>query len=409
MIFEPATWKVDEYAVLRKQANLKIAAYDLDSTLITTRSRAKFPKNASDWKPLNTHVATKLASLTEQGYVFVIFTNQAGVGNGRITDDFIRTRIEGILNSFSLDAGVFVATSKDHYRKPGTGMWDLFVQLIGGVSHIDAKNSFYVGDAAGRPARPGATKDFSDSDLRFSINIGLRFQTPEEHFLGRADEGVRADVVTGFDPRPLVADNYHPLIDEKTDMDAILKELLSPAEAFDALKDGASSGAADNPAVQTMVLMHGFPASGKTTFVKRHLTTKGYVWVNQDTQHTFSRCTRATRDALADGKSVVIDNTNADRNARSKYIDIAKTYNENMKVVCLCMKTTHELARHLNTIREWDSQGASPHIPIVAFHAYSKRLEKPSSDERIDCVAEVNFIPRFNSEQERYLFTRLTT
>lgn len=44
--------------------------------------------------------------------------------------------------------------------------------------------SFFVGDAAGRNAHwmPGKKADFSDSDRLFAINIGLRFQTPEEIF-----------------------------------------------------------------------------------------------------------------------------------------------------------------------------------------------------------------------------------
>ena len=37
-------------------------------------------------------------------------------------------------------------------------------------------NSFYCGDAAGRP------KDFSDSDRGFAQAAGLRFFTPEELF-----------------------------------------------------------------------------------------------------------------------------------------------------------------------------------------------------------------------------------
>lgn len=421
MTYEPSVWKADDYALLRNQSGLKIAAYDLDSTLITTRSRARFPKTATDWRLLNSQVAPKLAELSKLGYVFVIFTNQAGVGNGRIPDDFVRSRVEGVLLALNVDAGVFVATTKDHFRKPGTGMWDLFVQLIGGVAHIDANNSFYVGDAAGRPARPEIPKDFSDSDLRFSINIGLRFQTPEEHFLDKANEAVRVDAISGFDPRALVTSQNHSLIDGTTDMDAVLQELLSPTEAFDDIQQGAAtvagpapvSGGDDNsgfgkPTVQSMILMHGYPASGKTTFVKRYLTPKGYVWINQDTLHTFSRCTRATRDALAAGKSVVIDNTNPDRNARAKYINIAKGYSDDVKIICLCMSTEQNLAMHLNIIREWESHGAGPYVPIVAFHAHSKRTTQPTIDEKIDRVVDVGFVPRFSSEQERYLFTRLT-
>lgn len=407
MIYEPTAWKLDDYMLLRKPDALKIAAFDLDSTLITTRSRAKFPKSATDWRLLNSRVAPNLAALQEQGYIFVVFTNQAGVGNGRITEDFVRTRVEGITAALKVDAGVYVATAKDHYRKPGTAMWDLFVQTIGGVHRIDAKASFYVGDAAGRPERSGTAKDFSDSDLRFSVNIGLQFRTPEQHFYVRPEEAVRTDVIAGFDPRVMVAQHATPLLDDGSDLDRVLREIVSPADLVDELALGASPQNGIPP-VQMMVLMHGVPASGKTTFVKRHLMTKGYLWINQDTLHTFSRCSRATRDALAEGKSVVIDNSNPDRTARKKYIELAKLHSSSLKVVCLCMRTEENVARHLNMVRERESQGTCPHVPVVAFHAYRKRAEAPEADENIDRIGEVRFVPHFSNEQERYMFTRLT-
>lgn len=45
-------------------------------------------------------------------------------------------------------------------------------------------NSFYCGDAAGRKATAGRKKDFTDSDLKFALNVGIEFKTPENLFLG---------------------------------------------------------------------------------------------------------------------------------------------------------------------------------------------------------------------------------
>lgn len=407
MVFEPSSWKSEKKSPTRGTA-VRVAAFDLDSTLITTKSRAKFPKTAQDWKLYSPRVATMLATLAEENHVLVIFTNQAGVSNGRINETFIKSRLEGILSAVKVDMGVLVATSKDNYRKPGTGMWDVFVQLLGGIDKIDLKNSFYVGDAAGRAARPGAGADFSDSDLRFSINVGLPFRTPEEYFLGRKHEAVSTLAIQGFDPRPMVQDEtISTIVDESTDLDAMLRSMLSPVEVIDDLNLGSSVGEG-LPSVQTMVLMHGFPASGKTSFVKRHLIPRGYVWVNQDTMQTFARCARATREALAGGKSVVVDNTNPDRNARAKYIELAKAPGLNIKVIALSMLTPKELAQHLNIVRERVSMGKLPHVPNVAYHAYQKRAQDPDWSEGIDRMGTIRFMPRFLSEHEKFMFTRLT-
>lgn len=50
---------------------------------------------------------------------------------------------------------------------------------------IDMKQSFYVGDAAGRAevkSSPKRRKDHSLADRLFATNVGVRFFTPEEHF-----------------------------------------------------------------------------------------------------------------------------------------------------------------------------------------------------------------------------------
>lgn len=79
----------------------------------------------------------------------------------------------------------FVAGAVDHYRKPHTTMWDDFVSNYNGGISIDMDNSFYCGDAAGRPKnwKAGAPRDFSCTDRKFAANIGLKFYTPEELFL----------------------------------------------------------------------------------------------------------------------------------------------------------------------------------------------------------------------------------
>lgn len=70
----------------------------------------------------------------------------------------------------------FVCTGNTNYRKPSTDIWDLFVSTVAPPGEeISLRESFYVGDAAGRAKdwAPGKPKDFSCSDRMFAANIGI--------------------------------------------------------------------------------------------------------------------------------------------------------------------------------------------------------------------------------------------
>ncbi|KAM0684227.1 DNA kinase/phosphatase Pnk1, partial [Conglomerata obtusa] len=69
------------------------------------------------------------------------------------------------------------ALEQDVNRKPSTGM----LEYVKSVSSVDIGSSFFVGDAAGR------ISDHSDCDLKIAVNMGMRFYTPEEFFLGRKE------------------------------------------------------------------------------------------------------------------------------------------------------------------------------------------------------------------------------
>lgn len=173
------------------KGTVRVAGFDLDDTLVKTKSGTKFLAGASDWRWFNDSVVPTLLKYQEQGYLLVIFTNQGGVVANQVNKSYqnLTGRIDNILKEIEIPF-VFAATKRPKlnpasskethlkFRKPQAGMWhELISQLKELDLELDLKNSFYCGDAAGR------LKDFSDSDLSFAKNIGLQFYLPEDLFL----------------------------------------------------------------------------------------------------------------------------------------------------------------------------------------------------------------------------------
>lgn len=74
-------------------------------------------------------------------------------------------KIASILRQLDIPITLYAATAFDNFRKPRTGMWDEILEDYDlNPETVDIKESFFVGDAAGRIAVPGIDKDFSGSD-----------------------------------------------------------------------------------------------------------------------------------------------------------------------------------------------------------------------------------------------------
>ncbi|TIC15809.1 PNK3P-domain-containing protein [Wallemia mellicola] len=162
----------------------KIAAFDLDGTLIKPKSGSTFPKHASDWKFLHKNLKERLSSLIDDGYAVIIISNQnyesrpAKLEEWQRKLEFIGDKLEDI------PFVCMAATSKDENRKPNVGMWECLERYLEAqeVGKPDISQSFYVGDAAGRPKENRRPADHSSDDLNFAKNLDLQFFTPEEYF-----------------------------------------------------------------------------------------------------------------------------------------------------------------------------------------------------------------------------------
>ncbi|KAI9276987.1 polynucleotide kinase 3 phosphatase [Phascolomyces articulosus] len=343
----------------------KVAAFDLDSTLIKTRSGRVYPRDSGDWQWWDTSVPTTIRRLYDEGYKIVIFSNQNGLNSNQKIKSF-KTKVENISNQLGVSIVFLAALEKDRYRKPMTGMWE-WIENEEEVK-IDREKSFFVGDAAGREAgwKPKEKKDHSAVDRKFAANLQLPFHTPEEFFL-KED---KADFTWGsFEPTkypdslPLFSPSSTPLI---------------PLDQS-----------------QEVIVCVGYPASGKSSFCKKHVVSKGYVYVNQDTLKTRDKCIKACQQALSEGKSVIVDNTNPEASTRANYIRLAKQ--ANVGVRCFYFTADENLARHNSYFRALHTRSGEEEqkrevLSIMAYNSFKSKFQQPKESEGFKEVKHINFV-----------------
>ncbi|XP_066143065.1 uncharacterized protein F21D5.5 [Euwallacea fornicatus] len=353
------------------KAKDKIASFDIDGTIIKTKSGARFPKDSDDWVLNYGNIKTQLSKLNDQGYKLVFFTNQSAVGIDHTRIKEFKRKIENILNSLSLPIQVFVALSKRNYRKPRVGMWDMFVQRKNEGIEIDFEKSFFVGDAAGREKNwaPKRGKDHSIADRLFALNIGIKFYTPEEYFLQQKPAQYK---MPEFDPR----------------LD--ISHLTYPDLTYDKLN---------------VILMVGGQGSGKTFFVKEMLVPKGYIHVSRDLLGSWKKCIQVMEENLKRRKNVVIDNTNGDKESRQRYIQAAKKFNADVR--CFIMNTSLAHMRHNNKFRELTDNTHTIVSDIIIF-SYRKNYQEPEKEEGYSQILKIPFITKFiNKDLEKVYKTFL--
>lgn len=157
-----------------------VAFFDADSTLRKTRSGKPSPHGKHDVKLL-IESFIKLRSLSQEGYLLAIVSNQAGIEKGYIGFQEVEEGFQETLRLLS-EQHIFInyydfAEKKDENRKPETNMaWRLEKKLKLAGKKIIWDKSFMVGDAAwkkGRDFQPDGSpgNDHSSSDRLFAENI----------------------------------------------------------------------------------------------------------------------------------------------------------------------------------------------------------------------------------------------
>jgi len=116
---------------------------------------------------------------------------------------------------------------------------------------------------------------------------------------------------------------------------------------------------------------------------------------------TKSKCVAAVKEALKEGKSVVVDNTHPSIGARSEFVKLAGT----VPVRCFYFSIPSDLSQHLNKFREAIGD-RHKRVPTIAFNMYKKNFALPTSAEGFAEVIEIPFLPdlaSMNAEHRKLL------
>ncbi|KAL9025380.1 MAG: hypothetical protein Q9196_005785, partial [Gyalolechia fulgens] len=318
----------------------KIAAFDFDSTLISTCSGNVFAKDATDWKWWHVSVPTTLRQLYADGYLISILSNQGSIGlkddpksikgDQKLLSNF-KAKVNSVFTQLDIPIILLAACARDRYRKPRTGMWtelleDSDLDLGEGP---DLQASFFVGDAGGRAARGAIKPDHSCSDRNFAANVGIDFKTPEEYFLHEPPQPFTRDFDTSI--------YLHSTSPTSLDAGPIV---MAKKNALD------------------IVLLCGSPGSGKSTFYWKHLQPLGYARVNQDTLKTLAQ----------------------------KF---------NVPIRCVHFTASSKLCEHNDTVRAIAGGEFNPDkrtiLPHAAFSSFASRFQPPKTQEGFQDLVPVEF------------------
>lgn len=133
---------------------------------------------------------------------------------------------------------------------------------------------------------------------------------------------------------------------------------------------------------QQLVVFSGLQGAGKTTFYHAHFAAT-HVHVSKDlmknARNRDVRQRAMIEEALAAGKSVVVDNTNPTPAARAPLIEIGRRLG--VRVIAYFFEVPVKLAIERNRQREGKAR-----VPDVAVYVTARKLVLPSFEEGFDEV-----------------------
>ena len=367
---------------------VEMIGIDMDSTIIVTKSGKKHAIDFDDWKFYDNDVPKILHDNYNNGKYLVIISNQGGIKNDDMIEK-LQHKIDKIIASIGVPIDYICSFKHNIYRKPTPGMWDLICQLRNlrinandsNCFKLNINKSLFIGDAANRPANAKSNrpnKDFSDTDLKFALNINVPFTTPESFFRRST---CSSDNFFNVDENSMKLINYSINDDYskalKSDKYLANKEIL--------------------------LLVSPCAAAGKSTFAREYvLNNPNYVRINQDILLNLNKCVNQAKMSLNENCSIVVDNINHTKDTRKIWINLAKEFN--IPIRCIVFNTPKSLAMILREFRSiiFPLLSLSPEesrnlkIGDVVIHTQFKNYVPPDKDEGFYDIININWSPNIN-------------
>ena len=347
--------------------NIKsVYLFDLDYTLIKTKSGKKFPIDKTDWELLYSNIPTKLSELSNS--LIGIISNQKGLKNQNLISDWI-DKIINISKIIKLDF-VFASISDDQYRKPMCGSWkyiqEQFINICWEKLVISNK-IYYIGDAFGRK------NDFSDTDIKFAINCKLKFKTPEVFF--SIDKNEKLGSIT----YPII--NYFTEA-EQTKLFEQLEKLI-------------------NTHKKILIITIGLPASGKS-FLRKELIKKfpQFAYSNNDDIIEQVQSRMLVKKISTDYDFIIDDNTNLNKHNRFEKLNKFESYFK----IGIWFDYELDVCFHLNWMRMY--WFGSKLLPKVTYYTLNKYFDSTDMDKGFDKFIKINkvFLEMNLDDKLKYYF-----
>lgn len=337
-------------------SNIKnVYMFDLDYTLIKTKSGKKFPTNKNDWELLNPNVKTKLSNVSN--CLVGIVSNQKGLKSLEQKKDW-EYKLEQIAQVLIIDF-VFASLTDDRYRKPLPGSYEYIKEYYKCIDWDKLwvnKKIYYIGDAFGRE------KDFSDTDIKYALNNRFKFKTPEIFFEFDKDEGK-----TGSISYPVI--NYFTQQEQSQLFDKIDKVIREHKKI--------------------LIITIGLPACGKS-FLRKELIRKypKFTYSNNDDINNKVQSPMLIKkilpDFAVDYDFVIDDNTNLDKSVRDKKLKLFNGYYK----IGIWFDYKLDIYFHLNWMRMY--WFGSKLLPKVSYYSLRKKFDSTNLETSFDKFIKVN-------------------